>query len=300
MQEREEEFLEEDEAETPAEQSTHEAPTYYPCSKRLLTHEQEISLSILAQEGDEDARRQIMESNLRLVMSIARRYRGRSLGYEDMIQEGIIGLLEAIRKYDWTRGHRFSTYATFWIRQSIVRAIEKTDRMIRLPAHGCNAERAVAKVEKEYWDELGRQATVEEVMAKTGFSRPLVQALYMFGSEPLSLDASMGENGESLLTDVIPDPYAIDPEENSVDNATRMALIAAVAALTNDKERFVIERRFGLGDGTIWSLKELSVKLEMSREGVRHIEVRALKKLREYLRGNPAFEHRPTFYSSSI
>jgi RNA polymerase primary sigma factor len=263
-------------------------PVSYPCTKVLLTLKEEIDLCGRAQAGDESARQKVMESNLRLVMSMARKYHARSMTYEDIVQEGIIGLLEAIKKYDGTKGFRFSTYASYWIRQSIVRGIEKTDRMIRLPIYGCNAERKVRQMEREAQDNLAPPPTVEEVAERTGLSRILVQALSYFSSEPLSLDVLFGDDLDTPFVEIIPDELAVDPEDNSVQRAAYADLQEAIENLP-DKEQFVINRRFGFFDGAIWTLQDIAIVMDMSREGVRHVQGRALNKLRRALWKHPTY-----------
>lgn len=245
----------------------------------MLTQREETDLCNRAQSGEEAARQEMMESNIRLVMAIARRYQGRSMTYEDLVQEGIVGLLEAIGKFDGRKGYKFSTYATWWIRQAIVRSIEKRDRMIRLPSYGCNAERKLVDTEQRMSQELGRPPTIDELAVRTGFSRAIVQALIYCGAEPLSLDALMGEDNDTPFVEITADETAIDPEESSVAKVTSTQLLDAINELS-EKEQFVIMRRYGFHDGAVWTLNDLALDLKMSREGVRHVEGRAIKKLR--------------------
>ncbi len=276
----------------PVERNVQSIPTSYPCARVLLSRPEEIRLCNLAQQGDEDARRQMMEANLKLVMSIARRYRGRSMEYQDLVQEGIIGLLEAVKKFDGSKGFKFSTYATWWVRQAIVRAIEKHDRMIRLPVHGCNAARKIEQAEKKLDLHLGHPPTVAELAAETGLASRMVQALLFLGPEPFSLDVLCGEDEDVSLVGILPDPEAIDPEDNSLRQAMNVELRGSFAVLT-EKERFVIERRFGFRDGGNWTLSEIAQELKMSREGVRHVESRAIKKLRGNLASSSLFPYAP-------
>lgn len=264
---------------TVKERTVHSLPTSYPCLKRLLTADEEIDLCQRAQVGDERARERMMEANIRLVMAIARRYSGRSMTYEDIVQEGIIGLLQAIVKFDPSRGNRFSTYATYWIRQAIVRAIEKTDRMIRLPTYGCNAEKKVRLAEQELAHELGRLPTVEEVAAKTEFSRSIVRALIHFTNEPLSLDAMIGEDLDNSMKEIIQDEEAVDPLE-SIIRQSGIASLEELLDCLKPRERAIIECRFGLRDGRVWTLKECADVFQLSREGVRQTLLRAMRKLK--------------------
>lgn len=293
------EVLEEIDPEGAHKGRTFSLPTSYPCRKGLLTHLQEIDLCSRAQAGDMAARQEMMEANLRLVMSIARRYKARSLCYEDFVQEGIIGLLDAIQKYDVQRGYRFSTYASWWIRQGIARAIEKSDRMIRLPSHSCRAVRKAQAAESQMEDELGRTPTITEIAASTGISRVVLQALVFFDRDPLSLDAMMGQEDGCSLGAIIVDPTAIDPEDNSVAQAVGEVLADSLARLP-DKERFVLERRFGFFDGSPWPLQSIANQLGMSREGIRHVERRAIHKMRDMLKDNPALHLPLVSYSSSV
>jgi RNA polymerase primary sigma factor len=212
-------------------------------------------------------------------MSIARRYTCKSLSFEDLVQEGIIGLLEAINKFDGDRGNRFSTYATYWIRQSIVRAIEKQDRLIRLPVYGCDAARKLERAQRAFVDRQGRQPTLEELAQETGFPPRLVKALHQLGPEPLSLDAMVGVGEDTSFGELMSDENAASPEQRALSALDREALLDKVRTL-EPKEQLVIEKRFGLLDGRIHTLKEIAEQLKMSREGVRHVQTRALRKLR--------------------
>jgi RNA polymerase primary sigma factor len=259
----------------------------YPIALRLLRPSEETELATRARAGDMEARQAMMEANIRLVMSIARRYTCKSLSFEDLVQEGIIGLLEAINKFDGTRGNRFSTYATYWIRQSIVRAIEKQDRLIRLPVYGCDAARKLERAERAFQDRQGRQPTQEELAEETGFPQRLVKALQQLGPEPLSLDAMVGVGEDTSFGDLMSDDSADSPEESALHSLDREALLAKVRTL-EPKEQIVIEKRFGLFDGRIHTLKEIADQLKMSREGVRHVQTRALRKLRLAMSGPTA------------
>lgn len=259
-------------------------PLNYPIALRLLKATEETELAARARRGDMAARQAMMEANIRLVMSIARRYSCKSLSFEDLVQEGIIGLLEAINKFDGDRGNRFSTYATYWIRQSIVRAIEKQDRLIRLPVYGCDAARKLERAQRIFADRQGRQPTHEELAQETGFPLRLVKALQQLGPEPLSLDAMVGVGEDTSFGELMSDERAVSPEQRALHALDREALLDKVKTL-EPKEQLVIEKRFGLFDGRIHTLKEIAEQLKMSREGVRHVQTRALRKLRLAIAG---------------
>lgn len=252
----------------------------YPTHRRLLTAAEEVALSQRATAGCTKSRQRMMEANIRLVMSIARRYTCKSLTFEDLIQEGIIGLLEAIKKFDPTRGNRFSTYATYWIRQAIVRAIEKQDRLIRLPVYGCDAVRRVERAKKDLLARLYRAPTIEELAKETGLSVRLVKNISLYGHDPLSLDVLVGESEDTVFGDLVVDITAVDPEDTALESLDREDLIHKVKTL-DAREQWVITQRFGLMDGQVHTLKEIADQLKMSREGVRHVQIRALRKLRK-------------------
>jgi RNA polymerase primary sigma factor len=256
----------------------------YPTHHRLLTAREEVILAARARQGDEPARRAMMEANIRLVMSIARRYTCKSLTFEDLVQEGILGLLEAINKFDGSLGNRFSTYATYWIRQAIVRAIEKQDRVIRLPVYGCDAVRKAERAERALTESLQRPPTPEEVAKETGLPVRLIRNIAQYGQDPLSLDVLVGDSEDTLFADLVVDSDAFDPADTTLAAMERDALLQSVHCL-DPREQWVIEKRFGLFDGRVYTLKEIADQLKMSREGVRHVQIRALRKLREALYG---------------
>jgi RNA polymerase primary sigma factor len=256
----------------------------YPTHHRLLTAREEVILTGRARAGDPAARRAMMEANIRLVMSIARRYTCKSLTFEDLVQEGILGLLEAINKFDGSLGNRFSTYATYWIRQAIVRAIEKQDRIIRLPVYGCDAVRKVERTERSLAESLGRQPTPEEVARETGLPLRLVKNIAQYGQDPLSLDVLVGDSEDTIFADLVVDSDAVDPADTALGSMDREALLQQVSSL-EPREQWVIQQRFGLFDGQVHTLKEIAEQLKMSREGVRHVQLRALRKLRDALGG---------------
>jgi len=254
-------------------------PWQYKADGPLLTVQEEIDLTNRIRSGDERARERMIEANLRLVVSIARHYNCRGMTFEDVVQEGILGLMSAINKFDPTKGFRFSTYATYWIRQAIVRAIEKQSRMIRLPTYAYHAVGKLERSSMQLSDKLGRQPTSEELAVETTLSVSTVNALLQSIQEPVSLDVLLGEAEDYTLGDLQLDADAQDPEESALQSADRENL-ARILGVLKPKERTVIENRYGLRDGRVRSLKELAQELNMSREGIRHIETRALRKLR--------------------
>jgi len=254
-------------------------PWQYKADGPLLTVDEECSLTERIRRGDERARERMIEANLRLVVSVARHYNCRGMTFEDVVQEGIIGLMAAINKFDPDRGFRFSTYATYWIRQAIVRSIEKQSRMIRLPTYAYHAVGKLERTQMQLTDRLGRQPTPEELASETQLSVPTVNALLQTVQEPVSLDLLLGDGEDYTLGDLQLDAEAADPEEHALAAANRRDL-GEILDVLKPKERCVIENRYGLRDGRVHSLKELADELHMSREGVRHIETRALRKLR--------------------
>lgn len=270
------------------ERNSHFSTVSYPCSRSLLSHSQEIDLCLRAQSGDDKARETMMEANLRLVFSIARKYRGRSLHFEDMVQEGIIGLLESVHRFDTTKGFRFSTYATWWIRQAIVRAIERCDRIIRIPSHVYLSERKVMAAVEELEIENNQSPTEEEIAEKTGLSLSMVQRILQLSKEPLSLDFLIGEKEDTFVFDIIADRLAIDPEQTSLNSAVRDVLEETIINLP-ERERFVIRHRYGFDDSITWTLNDLAKEMNLSREGVRYLEGQALTKLRRCLASSSFF-----------
>lgn len=254
-------------------------PWQYKADGPLLSMDEEIELTRRIRSGDEIARERMIEANLRLVVSIARHYNCRGMSFEDVVQEGILGLMAAVNKFDPTRGFRFSTYATYWIRQAIVRSIEKQSRMIRLPTYAYHAVGKLERSQMQLADRLGRQPTMEELAEETHLTVGTVSALLQTVQEPVSLDVLLGEAEDYTLGDLQLDVTAADPEEHALDAADRDHL-GSILAILKPKERCVIENRYGLRDGRVHSLKELADELHMSREGIRHIETRALRKLR--------------------
>jgi RNA polymerase primary sigma factor len=247
---------------------------------RLLTAAEEIDLARQVRAGSLEARQRMVEANLRLVISIAKRYRCRGLSFEDLVQEGIIGLMAAIARYDPDKGYRFSTYATHWIRQAIGRSIDNHGRLIRLPSHVSDALRKLERCRSLLARRLGRQPTLSELSLETDVPVKKLQGLLQSSQEPLSLDALLGETEETSLGDLLLDAAAPDPEQQTIHSRGRESLENILNVL-RPRERRVIEKRFGFADGRVHSLQEVGEQLQMSREGVRQIEVRALRKLKQ-------------------
>ena len=245
----------------------------------LLTPAQEISLARRVEQGDRSARETLVNSNIRLVASVARRYMGRGVPLEDMIQEGVIGLLRAIDKYNYLRGYRFSTYATHWIRQAISRAVANQGRTIRLPAHVVDAIGRLARTQERLRQKLGRSPTRAELAREMGLSEARIAAMLEWARVPLSIDCPMGEDSDTRMADFMPAPASESPADRAFRAVVRDEILGALAALS-PKEQEVIALRFGLHDGEPRTLQETGCRLNMTRERARQIEGQALAKLR--------------------
>lgn len=250
---------------------------------RLLDRYEEAELIRRAQSGDRQALERLIETNIRLVYSLARRYRCRSYSQEDLVQEGIIGLVQAVERFDEARGCRLSTYAMHWIRQGIARAVEQNDRLIHVPIQASAEMRRVQKLRDQLTRRLGREPSDPELAEATGIPEERLAQLLGTVQETISLEALVGQDHESSLLDLAEDPSAKNPEEDALALAYHNSLRELVQTL-RPREREVLEERFGFGGRNPTTLDELSRRMRMSREGVRQIEARAIQKLRRAIR----------------
>ncbi|MCW6661404.1 RNA polymerase sigma factor RpoD [Aerococcaceae bacterium NML201209] len=245
----------------------------------LLSADEEINLAVRIQEGDEIAKQELAEANLRLVVSIAKRYVGRGMQFLDLIQEGNMGLMKAVEKFDHTKGFKFSTYATWWIRQAITRAIADQARTIRIPVHMVETINKLVRIQRQLLQDLGREPTPEEIGAEMDLPTDKVREILKIAQEPVSLETPIGEEDDSHLGDFIEDEGAMSPEVFTSSALLREQLEDVLDTLT-DREENVLRLRFGLDDGNIRTLEQVGKVFGVTRERIRQIEAKALRKLR--------------------